>query len=364
MNRETEKIRPSIIKARNALLITIIGLFYIKYVYQIIIDERSFFLDILFYAFLLLAFIKRKSNKHALIIIIFILLSFINPAAKNIFLIFSSTYIICQNLDITQLAKINLIFLLCVFAYIYILKELGVIETSMFPQTFLDERERWDFGFRNPNRFAMFIFSIFANLYILLWKKTYWFFFFSTTIIGIWVYNYTQSRTFVMSFLLLLIFSLGIRSQRFSKEILKHKYLYALIPLIICTLIYYLTQTNYYNSLLDILISGRLGLYQNFLNSISPLHYLIGTEQVNDQILDNSYLHLLFEGGIIAFVIFNILLFFTIKNISYNNLYIIPLLISFFAYGMTESIFTFVLSYGNMIIWAVLYLTAFTPQNR
>ena len=107
---------------------------------------------------------------------------------------------------------------------------------------------------------------------------------------------------------------------------------------------------------MDLIFSGRLDLYDSLLSSVSLSNYLFGTELINEITIDSSYLHILFEGGILSLLIFLLLYSNLIIKIDSKDLAtIFPVLMSVLMFGLTESVLTFVLLYGNMIIWILMY---------
>lgn len=318
---------------------------------QIVLEQENIILDVVLYLALLFSFDYERIRKSIVFLILIVCISFMNEAARNIFLIFFSSYVLSE-LRTTTIAKINLVLLSIVFLICSLFLFLGITESVLFRQTLLDMRVRWDYGMGNPNTFALFMYSILLNLYILTSQKNAIIVPLILTI-GFCVYEYTGSRTFILSILILSLVHYVRKAMVKSSLVIS---LFSLSPLIILFLLMFLIKnvTNYTE--LDLLLSGRLTLYDNFLGSLSPVDYLVGTPNVNGETIDSSFLHLLFEGGIIVFITCCFMIKKTFMTANKESLKIyFPVFCSIFALGLTESVITFVLMFGNMIVWHILF---------
>ena len=129
-------------------------------------------------------------------------------------------------------------------------------------------------------------------------------------------------------------------------------------PILIISAVFYFSQNYISYPEVNLLFSGRLDLYNKLLSLVGYFDYLIGTDLINTETIDSSVLHLLFEGGVIPFSLFVLLYFNFIRKADKNQLSaIVPLMASVFTVALTESVLTFVLIFGNMIIWILLYKT-------
>lgn len=335
-------------------ILLLVYFIHFKFFFQIVLDIESIVLDIALYVFLLLG-INYKRIKYSFLILIPILgICILNAAARNIFVILLSTYIVSQ-LPLKTILFHNLSAQFIVFILASICLVLGITTSELFPQTVLDMRVRYDYGMGNPNTFALFIYSFIVNLYLYkgAYRKKYLF------IIGViawFVFSYTGSRTFFMSVLMLLIFSaLGNLWKRYPRI---SKFFLMLTPVLIFCAVFYFSRNYILFPEVNLLFSGRLDLYSRLLSAVNYSDYLIGTDLINTETIDSSFFHILFEGGIIPFSIFVLLYFNFVCKANRNQLSaIVPLLASIFTAALTESVLTFVLIFGNMIIWILLYKT-------
>lgn len=339
---------------RKLSIILLIGLFYLKFFFQIVLKVDNIFLDVALYPFLLMAVNYRKLHKEFFVIFLFVIISALNSAARNIFLLFLCIYIL-RDISLKKIAFLNCTFAFLVLIITFFMLQIGNLKAEMFSQTLFDNRVRWDFGFGNPNTFALFMYSLIINIYFILTPKYKYFLFFFTVLVSYMVYSYTVSRSFLFAILVFFFVLLLINSGKKLRKWLFNKNLLLTLPLLLTGFILFIAPKVEDFVFLDVLFSGRLSLYNNFLSGLSVKDYWLGTSSINEETIDNSYLHLLFEGGILCYTLFYYFYYKTIKNLDDSSFYILPVLLSILVYGLTESVFTFVLIWGNMIIWIALY---------
>lgn len=334
---------------------------HLKFFIQIVLDIESAPLDITLYVLLLLGINYKRVKRSFLVLIPIMGISLLNPAARNIFVILLCTYITAQ-LPIRTILYHNILAQIIVFSLSTICLSLGITESVMFQQTALDMRVRYDYGMGNPNTFAMFVYSFIINLYLYkgIFYKRY---LFIIALIGWSVFSYTGSRTFFVSVLVLLLFSclrnLWSSQPRFSKLLL------IIVPILIGVAVFYFSLNYTLYPEVNLLFTGRLDLYNRLLSSVSYSDYIFGTGRINEETIDSSYLHLIFEGGVIPLLLFMILYINLVYKANRKELAaILPLFASVFVFGLTESVLTFVLVFGNMIIWILLYKTYITRHIR
>lgn len=105
----------------------------------------------------------------------------------------------------------------------------------------------------------------------------------------------------------------------------------------------------------NLLLSGRLALYNSLISNSSYLQFIIGNPEVMEELIDSVYIHLLFEGGILAFLCFAFLYIMYIRHLNAKSILYLPILMSSLVYGLTESVFTSILNYGAILVWSILY---------
>lgn len=250
-------------------------------------------------------------------------------------------------------------FLLLIIAYLIAINEIQVNTISYI--NLGDVRIRSDFGFGNCNRFAIFCYGLITNLYLLMWKnyKIMYIIILSTT--GYLVSNYTDSRTFLLSCIVLLITSI-LQILKWDKST-TYKYIAIGLPFM---LLLYTVILPYYDTygIFNAISSGRTFLYKNLLDSVSIKDILIGTPAISEQTIDSTYLHLIFNGGFLFLFIFLILYVYVLLK-KYELIYpYLPLVISVLIYGTFETVFANSSITGNILIWLLLYQCSITPCNK
>lgn len=332
--------------------IPLVVLFYLKLLFQILLEYDALLLDIFLYVLLLISFDIRKVNRDLIFIVVLAILSLFNAATRNLFLILFSVYLL-KGWSLQRFAIINLICCMGLLGGVVFLQAFGVLKAKMFDLYLLDDRERWDFGFGNPNTFSLFIYSVILNIYIAFVDKWKYGLPLLLLIFSLGIFSYTGSRTFMLSVIILVGFHYYFLNRKKFKAI---KVVCMFLPVVFMGLLVYLSLNAIDFGMLNLALSGRLELYHKFLADLSWLDFLIGNSQVNnlDTIIDSFYLQLLFQGGILGVGYIMYLNYATVRNIGYESRFLFPVLLSFWAYGIGESIGVFILIFGNMIFWMIL----------
>ena len=350
---------------KKSMFIVALMTLYLKFVFQMVLESHSLFLDLFLYLSLFVSLVSNKVDVKLLIISIFAAISLVNPAAKNFFLILGITYA-SQNFSLKTLACLNIGFCVSVFILTCFFLWGGVTKPEMFMQTTMDLRERWDFGYGNPNTFALFIYSFVANMYIIMCQKKCSFIILMILFIciSVPVYEYTKSRSYLFASIVLLLGHLFFIQDWIVSLFMRIRMFFLLLPIAFLFAILFIAQNVSEYPILNSLLTGRPALYAALINSLSLKDYLFGTHLITEgETIDNAYLHILFEGGVLAFGVFYYVYFRCIKNVKYETRYAIPLLMSFLCYGITESVFTAVLLTGNIVIWFLMYRQSFPSKS-
>ena len=216
------------------------------------------------------------------------------------------------------------------------------------------------------NKFSLYVFSILINLYILLGEK---YKIVVCVIIGgisYLCYKSSGSNTaFYASLVLILshlfciykVNKLVIKRTRIINTLLLFiPFLFILIAIIGGLLLH--------ETLLDSLLSGRLSYINIYLHSITFKDAFIGNANMPNVIMDNSYIRLLFEGGITFFVFFYSIYYKTIKSLDEGNIYLLPVIISFLVIAFSETTLFSIAIIGYATLWIVLYQGAFKYDNK
>lgn len=340
--------------------VALIALFHIRFLFILVLDTRTLILDIVFYALIFAAILTLKLNKYVFLLIPIAIISFFNPAGRNLFLLLSSSYIIADKLPLKKILIINIICIIAVFAAVLLMVKMDILKEHIMTGGFFTGRKvhnirlRSDLGFGNPNRVAMLAYSLFINVYLFLNKRHNKTFLITVTLLSAYIYSLTDSRTFIIAFIIFILTAICINNKAITNLFVRSKKILAVFPFLFLALIMYAASINYHNLTIQILTSGRLGLYTNLFSQTNIIDFLIGTNLINEKTIDNSYIHLLFSAGLFGYIITGILWVKTINQLKVANIILYPILTSIMIYGTSESIWTTILCYGNMIIWIIM----------
>ena len=158
-----------------------------------------------------------------------------------------------------------------------------------------------------------------------------------------------------MLYITYIYYYLGVKFNR--------KYLFSLSKNILASLMFIFSVITIYFAImrenflfLDKILSGRLMLYNTFLNKLNWIDALFGSVSFREIVIDSSYIHLMFEAGLIFF--FCILIFYSysaFKMIKQKAWIPICVVISFMAYGLMETLILYGMLIGCNIFWILLY---------
>lgn len=203
-------------------------------------------------------------------------------------------------------------------------------------------------GFHHPNVAMFLLIPIFSLLYYLYYPK------YKKIVLGIilsivmTIFKLTFSRT---SFLLILLFIILILIK--DKYIKKMRFLFLTEGFIIEFFTFYL-PFYFTTGGLNKLFSGRIWLFHHYLTNykISIFGYKNIVEVYEKYPLDNIYLQILFENGILGFVVLSTLIFMTMyilfKNEDYKAIRIFSIILIF---GFMEG--AALLYYFNIIYFII-----------
>jgi hypothetical protein len=226
-------------------------------------------------------------------------------------------------------------------------------------------------GFSNSNMTSMIFFELIISLYYLGLKYRNIFLYFIGIVFTFFIFRYTKGRTFF--FIEIILFPMGLFCTS-NKRIKKLRPYLLVLPFVLLSLlciIVYIVKNQKYSGI--IMILNRLFSYRflyyaesidllafsNLFTGLVVPNKIIVNGVIKEIIIDQSYLHLLFSGGILTLFIFcyYYLKFQKLGNL-YNNKIFIPIIISITIGGFVEAIF----SYYNaisLVFWMILYRSAY-----
>jgi hypothetical protein len=226
-----------------------------------------------------------------------------------------------------------------------------------------DRKIRMSFGFNHPNVAALYYYCFIVNglllIYFSKFKKRIPLYLLLVVPLWFYIYQKTGSRSFLLSLVFLYgtfvyyFFGMLINKNNIFRII---NYFYIALAFILSSItIFFSLQKDNFSTLNDML-SRRLTYYDRFFNELNFLDFFFGSDVYGDYVIDSSYVHLLFEGGIFFF--FSFCLFYvlsTVKMVNKKEWIPICVIMSFMAYGLMETLLLFNMLIGTNIFWITLY---------
>lgn len=329
-----------------------------------IIQDRSSVIDMMVYVLLIITFnysnwTYKSLFKTSIIIGIYTLINF-SSYKLNVLM----PLLIIQSISGIRLKRylmINFIITGFTLLIMYIINGEG---SNMVGYSFLmDRKTRMSFGFGHPNTVALYYYCFIINGLLLLYFSKYKnrIFLYLILIIPLWYYIYsrTASRSFILS-IIILYFSYFYF---YAGTIISKTNAFKLVSYIFISLAILFTSITVFLALfrehflkLDLILSKRLTSYDAFLDKVTLVDFFFGSEDYKHYVIDSSYLHLLFEGGIFFFIGFLIFyLFATVNMVNKKEWIPICIVMSFMAYGLMETSLLFNMLIGTNILWILLY---------
>lgn len=344
-------------------VIFFLGLLLIEFSYVsvniILIQNYLNFIKLIGYAFLVLNIIlsareELYSGKKIFATSLILLISLV------IFLKYQSLIILeivlvainCINKDFSKIVKYDMIikiFLLITIITFYIVGWTnGNYEVIMRDNTI-----RNSLGFFHPNTLAMFFMVITFEYLYLNKSKMSIFKFLVVLVLSVIATKITDSRTSLyctIGLIIAIIFNVKQRKKIFNKKflnfIISNCFLIFLLLSFIISIMY-LNGITYANKL-DILFNNRIS-YQAFFVKNYPIT-LFGNNVIYDITLDNGYLKLLLNFGLIPAIIYAFIYLFNFKKgIQRDSVYMV-ILIFILIYSLCESSMLYV-SYNVFFLY-------------
>lgn len=237
-------------------------------------------------------------------------------------------------------AKLILVFIVALFYM------LGMTNRTVFYGYFGSVRSSMGFG--NPNTFGYYIFSLCADYIYLNHKKIALKHSIVLVLISLVVGYLSNSRT---SQLLIALLAFTAPIAKLFKRLVEKKYfkVFILSLFLICTILSYYVALNYNPSndiyyKLNETLSGRVTIAQRFLKKydISILGNKINLTTYDKSYtyyLDNGYIKLLLNYGLLTYIIVYIIYYKNFKRaFNQKNIILILILSIYLVYGLTENV--------------------------
>lgn len=355
MNNVLDRIR----KPSLFILLLILNL---RFLFTVVLHDRMEVLSVLTIVFFLLSFDYSTIRKEYLTWLgIFILISVFDFTKYKLNVLTPLILMQCvSTFNLKEYLRFTIVIQVFTVVGMFIAFGTGNITHSDF---FSLIRVRNDFGYGHPNIAMIYYWGLFVSIllycYLSRYRNLIWILLILFLFFSIYLYMETDSRSFLLSvFSFIVVFGyynfrkMAVRNYRigYSKYIL-----YATPVLFTFLTLYFGIYADKYPKI-NILFSTRPSLYHEFLLTLKPIQYLLGTTAFDRIIIDSSYMHLLFEAGALLMVYFLWLYYWAIKNIvRQQNFLIIAIMTSFLVYGLMESLLLFCVILGNNLFWILLY---------
>lgn len=335
----------------------------LKFTYITIIQERSLLVDILVYIFLIIAFdFSKLRNKYINLFIILIPFTVIHFSEfkLNVLMPLIVAHAVAS-VKFKRYLWMNFIIMGGTIVIMYLVYGEG---RNMAGYTWgMSRKARMNFGFNHPNVATLYYYCFIINgllmLYYSKFKKWIPFYILLSIPITFYIYNKTGARSFIFAVWVLYISYAYYFARNFihkNYRVKYTKYILILLPLILVSITSYFALNVEDYQILNKMLSRRLYYYNKLLVGIDPMSFVFGTDAYREIIIDSSFLHLLFEGGIIFFFFFVYFYTVSVFRLGQDNQWILMvILFSFLVYGLMETLLLYSMLIGTNIFWVILY---------
>ncbi len=235
---------------------------------------------------------------------------------------------------------------------------LGVIQNLV--ETRESGMARYSMGYAHPNTFGIYCFVIISLWFILYGEKHWKMKVVVASLVNIFQFMLTNSRTsflLILLFLCMVVYSKCIRNTKLFARISP----YVMIIFFLVNLLMPLTLNYAIGSVLNDLLNSRVSLSGDFLRvyGIDWFGQIIANKTGENGYwhLDSGFLNLFLQFGAVIGIVYLILCFMTAKNTRVYNNYVHIAIIMFSLYGIIEDVLSsFLYSYLWIIIGAAYYI--------
>lgn len=329
------------------IIIIILGILF-KYllgygINQIILYLLLLIISIFTFLYILHLKLNEKEWKSIIFFLIISLFFIITQKDVNFYLSVLFTCLIFKK-DDKEFIKVFLITSTCLFLLTILLNRVGIIESQNLVR-YKDDGKiiRYSLGFEHPNLVFLYFMPIALGSYYLFNdnKKYYLVLFITSTIL----YKLSDCRTGYICILLIpllhIIITNKLLNKKFIQFLIKNILLIFTTITIIVSIKYGYDNTNTVSTLL----SGR-PYYLNYYLKNNLVFTLFGGNFTSKYVIDNFYLYLLIQLGLLGYYIYYKIYKEGIKYLILDKKYIV-ILIEFCIYGLLET---------NVIIGSINFL--------
>lgn len=343
------------IESKNFFFFSAFALLNINYVTYGLLRWYNPLFYLLLIPFLLLSFDYKHCKKYYSLLLPFGVICLLIPSSFFTFLIM---YIMMgsNRYSLRSFCYFNLVSQLLILTIVFFLIQFEILSVESISYQVGDIlRVRSDGGFGNPNIFSLFMFYFIGMIYLLI-RQSY-LRLISITVLGVIVYLYTDSNTFLASIFSLLIFHIGLQTKG-GRYILRKPMLYTIPGILIAITLYFSYKVQQY-PLLDLIFSGRFSYGNILLSKINIKDWIIGTPLVSTITIDNAYFHLIFTSGLYWIILFYTLYIKAVKRASPEFIDAFPFLVASLFYGLGETSFAGISLSSGFIVWILLFRNSF-----
>jgi len=342
-----------------------VTLFTLGVIWQL--DTTMFFYKCLATIAVLFIIIKILLEKHTFkeyifmaLIMVLVAICFIKAGVLTIIL--TPLFIFgAKNINFKRLFIFNLWIRISSFILIITCSLIGIRENYIFHIYRMtgDNVLRWSLGFEHPNQLHMHFFIIIVLIIYVLYDKFKISYALIIMLANYILYKYSMSRTGFLSVFIILILTF-IFKEFTRRNISIPKILAWVVPFASLFSVYCSKYFSYNSNILvfiNNLLQGRISNSNYYwkLNGVSLLGQKL-ISNTTDLILDNSYVILWLNFGLIILIIFNILYVFTSYQLIKDNNYAGLLMIILFAlYGVTEGFLSNIFLNISLVYFSILF---------
>lgn len=241
----------------------------------------------------------------------------------------------------------------------------GMLDERVWYTEKIEGGVSFDLGYGNPNALGMVSFFVCCYLYIIMYEKRKWFAFFVVLLISLFSFGYTASRTsFYLS--LLLMFACFIPN-RLLHEFVYQKIILLSLPLALLMSFFLSAYLLYNYSFVNIVLSGRLGLFSQLLSMFDTLFDFVTGIPIDvtdfDFPVDNVIAYMLICGGIVFVLLFIIQYYIIVQYRNYIPAFMLVVLMLIVLSGLSENYWAKFGYTGASFTWILLFNQSYINKN-
>lgn len=320
-----------------------------KYLINIHVARRYLyvFLIVIIFFTVVLFFHKRMSRNQLFrgFILFLVALYFTVFYDDANFLISFILAVLCINKKEDSFIKVFFFSSLILYSTTILFNIFGIIKSNdMYRVAENGYKIRYSLGFTHPNEVFLYLLPIVLTGYYLYGKQKK--FMIITFIVSLILYNLSYCRTGFAVVIILLILDFLTRKKK------EFKYIKKIVPFIfiLFTAFSIFLAFRYGNNLTNDISSALNGrpYYWNYYIQHNTLFSLFGNNKVEGYFLDNFYIYMLVQLGLVGYFIYLFIYYKSLSIMNFSKRYSIIILI-FLIYGLFEA---------NVIIGSIQFLFA------